>query len=419
MKPEDLFGQLLGLGDHWYVRSVEYSAAPVNEVRIVIEERSTLFGQLKCAADGAAQSCYDHGEKRVWRHLNVFQHVCYIECRLPRVKCSKCGKVTTVQAPWEGRLPGLTLLFEAFALTLIREMPVKAAGKFLGEHDTRLWRLLKAYVDEAYKKADFSAVKVLGCDELNSRKGQNYVSVFADMEARRVLFATPGKDSATWDAFAKELPQHSAETKEIQHVSIDMGHAYASGARKHCPQATIVWDRFHVMKNIAEAMDGVREREHRLRSREGDKSLCKTLWLWRHNPEELRPEQTAHLESLTSANLLTAKAYQMRLTLRELYQMPDSCAFRRKLLAWCRWVRMVAAKNGYVFKPMLKAANMVSKRIEGIVAFVATKITNAYMEGLMSVFSAVKRKARGFRSTDNLIAMLYFTAAKLGIPAAC
>ena len=340
--------------------------------------------------------------------------MCYIECRLPRVKCSKCGKITTVAAPWEGRLPGLTLLFEAFALTLIREMPVKAAGKFLGEHDTRLWRLLKAY-----KKADFSAVKVVGCDELNSRKGHNYVSVFADMEARRVLFATPGKDSATWDAFAKELPKHGAEAKEIQHVSIDMGHAYASGARKHCPQATIVWDRFHVMKNIAEAMDEVREREHRLRSREGDKSLCKTLWLWRHNPEELRPEQTAHLESLTSANLLTAKAYQMRLTLRELYQMPDSCAFRRKLLAWCRWVRMVTAKNGYVFEPMLKAANMVNNRIEGIVAFVATKITNAYMEGLMSVFSAVKRKARGFRSTDNLIAMLYFTAAKLRIPTAC
>jgi transposase len=109
----------------------------------------------------------------------------------------------------------------------------------------------------------------------------------------------------------------------------------------------------------------------------------------------------------------------MRLTLRDLYQMPDSCAFRRKLLAWCRWVRMVAAKNGYVFEPMLKAANMVSNRIEGIVAFVATKITNAYMEGLMSVFSAIKRKARGFRSTDNLIAMLYFTAAKLGIPDAC
>ncbi|MBN1403273.1 MAG: ISL3 family transposase [Opitutales bacterium] len=414
MKPEVLFRQLLGLGEHWFVSSVEYSTG---ELRLVIEERPSLVGSLKCAADGAPVSCHDHGEKRIWRHLNVFEHVCYIECRLPRVRCSWCGKVTTVKAPWEGRLPGLTLLFEAFALTLMREMPVRAASRFLGEHDTRLWRLLKAYVDESYRDTDFGDVQVVGCDELSARKGRQYVSVFADMQKRRVIYATPGRDASTWDAFAEELPRHGASPAQVQEVSIDMSSAYAFGARKHCPQATIVWDRFHVMKNVGNAVEAVRQMEHRHRSRQGDKSLGKTMWLWRHNPEDLRPEEAAHLERLSEANLLTAKAWQMRQTLCDLYELPSKDAFRSKLKAWCRWVRMVAARNAYIFEPMIRAAKMVRTHMDGIVAFVSHRTTNAFMEGLMSVFSAVKRKARGFRSTANLIAMIYFTAGKLNLPA--
>ena len=78
--------------------------------------------------------------------------------------------LTTVKAPWEGKINGFTLLFEAFALTLLREMTVNAAARILGEHDTRLWRLLKGYVQEAYQEADFSELKTVGCDELSARK---------------------------------------------------------------------------------------------------------------------------------------------------------------------------------------------------------------------------------------------------------
>jgi transposase len=73
-------------------------------------------------------------------------------------------------------------------------MPVNAVARIVGEYDTRLWRLLQAYVNEAYQEADFSSVRVVGCDELSARKGHNYLSVFADLEAKRVLYVTEGKD---------------------------------------------------------------------------------------------------------------------------------------------------------------------------------------------------------------------------------
>ena len=417
MSPEKLFHELLGLGSHWRVTELEYLKGKHGEVRIVIEDEDALFDSLRCCEDSGCVRRYDHGTKRTWRHLNIFEHECFIECSLPRMKCTQCGKVTTVKAPWQGKIKGFTLLFEAFALTLLREMPVNAASRILGEYDTRLWRLLKEYVQEAYNEADFSEVKTIGCDELSARKGHNYLSVFADLESKRVVYATEGKDASTWDRFSEELPRHGAKAEQIETVSIDMSPAYHKGARENCPDAAIVFDRFHVMQAVGKAVDEVRRREHRSLCRKGDRSLKESMWLFRNNPQNLDEEQTAHLDELKRANLITSKAYQMRLTLQDIYTtIVDPTLFKRKLLVWCRWVKAYSKSKGYLFKPMVAAAKSILNHLDGIINFAESRVTNAFMEGLNSVFSAVKRKARGFRSNQNLICMLYFVAGKLKMP---
>ena len=415
MSVEFLFHNLLGLGVDWRVKELTHLSGSHSEVRIVIEAAESLYESYRCPEDGGEVRLYDHAPLRKWRHLNIFEHECYLECRLPRVKCQQCGKIKTLKGPWEGKIKGFTLLFEAFALTLLREMPVNAVGRIVGEHDTRLWRLLKAYVDEAYEEAYFSEMRVVGCDELSARKGHNYLSVFADLEAKRVLFATEGKDAATWDRFAKELPKHSATADQIEQVSIDMSPAYQKGARENCPDAEIVFDRFHVMQNVGKAVDEVRRREHKSLSRKGDQSLKESMWLFRNNPDNLDDAQTAHLDELKKANLITSKAYQMRLNLQEIYNLSSLDCFTRKLTQWCEWVQSYGKSKGYVFKPMVAAAKSILSHFDGIVSFAESRITNAFMEGLNSVFSAVKRKARGYRSNKNLITMLYFVAGKLAI----
>lgn len=415
MKIESLFHDLLGLGADWRVKELTHLPGAHSEVRIVIEATESLYQNYRCPDDRGSVRAYDHAPVRKWRHLNIFQHECYLECRLPRVKCLECGKVKTVKGPWEGKIKGFTLLFEAFALTLLREMPVNAAARIVGEHDTRLWRLLEAYVNEAYDQADFSDVRVIGCDELSARKGHNYLSVFADLEAKQVLYATEGKDASTWDRFAEELPKHDAQAEQIEYVSIDMSPAYQKGAKENCPNAKVVFDRFHVMQNVGKAVDEVRRREHRNLSRQGDKSLKESMWLFRNNPENLDTEQTAHLDELKRANLITAKAYQMRLNLQEIYNLSSLDGFKLKLIEWCEWVNSYGESKGYLFKPMVAAAKSILGHFEGIISFATSRITNAFMEGLNSVFSAVKRKARGYRSNKNLIIMLYFVAGKLAI----
>ena len=187
----------------------------------------------------------------------------------------------------------------------------------MGESDTRLWRMLFQHVDAAYAEADFSNVCCVGVDEMNVRKGHEYVSVFADLVGKRVLFATEGKDKSTWERFVEALEEHNGHRHAITQASMDMSQAYQSGVAQTCRNAQVVFDKFHVISHANQAVDQARRAEVRFGARGalGD-SLRRSQWLWRKNPENLTEEEQARMEQLDQENLRTAKAYQMRLCYR-------------------------------------------------------------------------------------------------------
>ncbi len=418
MTPEKLFHELLGLGLNREVKECEYDRER-GVVRLRVAETEHLWESERSPGVGARVTCYDHTEEMVWRHLNVFEHECEIRCRLPRGRCKEGRKVYRVQPPWEGLSKHFTKGFEAMTLLLLREMPVAAVARIVGENDTRLWRMLKAHVAVAYPQADWSNVVCVGCDEMSVRKGHHYVSVFCDMIGKRVLFAVEGKDKSVWESFAKALEEHNGHLRAITELSMDMSPAYIAGAKENIgSQAQIVFDKYHVIAHANKAVDAVRRAEMSLSKAATRKELKGTRWIWLKNPKNLTEKQKAKYQKINEHNLATAKAYQMRLTLQDIYTLPHRGLAKRKLKAWCRWVHWVAKKHvSLLFHQMRRCARMIESHLEGILAYWERKTTNAFLEGLNSVFSAVKRKARGFRSTQNLIAILYFTAAKLRIPA--
>lgn len=113
-----------------------------------------------------------------------------------------------------------------------------------------------------------------------------------------------------------------------------------------------------------------------------------------------------------------AKAYQMRLTLQDIYELESASRATKRLGAWCRWVRREAKKHAeLLLLPMVKVAEMVTRHLVGIVAHWRHRTTNGWMEALNGVLQAIKRKARGYRTTEYLKAIIYFVAGKLRIPA--
>ena len=404
---------MLGLGKSWKV--VESRFEPESSTFFLKVEETPELWPEESARAGTPVVCHDHVEPMQWRHLNVFNKECVIVCALPRGRRGDDSKVYRVTPPWEGRSKHFTQEFEAFALTLMREMPVKRAGQILGESDTRMWRMLFAHVKAAYERLSFENVVWVGADEMNRRKGHNYLTVFADLLAKRVLFATPGKDASVWEAFAAELLRHNGHPKAIQYVAIDMSPAYIKGVSDNLGNAQVVFDKFHVIQYVVEACDQIRKIESR--SDAGKRELLeRTRWMWLKNRANWTEKETHKWESMSLERCVTGMAYEMRLVLQGIYQWKDAEVAKKMFGNWCAWVKAMREQTGELLEPMARAARKIEGHMEGILAHWTQGLTTAYMEGLNSLFSAVKRKARGYRTVEYMTSMLYFVAGKLTLP---
>ena len=423
MIPEKAFERLLGLDECWEVTGAEYETEPQERFVLVVHETDKLWPKLICPVATCRHTsivCHDHTEPRVWRHLDAFGKRTEILCAPPRGRCKSCQHVWRIPVPWEGEGKHFTRDFEAFALTLMREMPMKKAGEILGEEDTRLWRMLFKHVDKAYRALDLSELVHLGVDEMSSRKGHHYLTVFADLMQRRVVYATEGKDHTTFRRFAEEILRHNGHPKAIKAVAMDMSKAYQKGAREELGNAEVVFDPFHVHALVSQAVDEVRRKEAKTGDTEAKAALKQSVYLFRKNPENLSEEEQSRLEELDLKHLATGQAYMIRLELRDIYQRtikPERARYR--LESWVNWVRGKCERFGEWLKPMSKVADTIEKHMEGILAHWSGGLSTAFLEGLNSVFSAVKRKARGYRSSEYMIAMLYFVAGKLTFPRLC
>jgi transposase len=287
MRDIDLFQKALGLTPPWQVVSSEFNP---NTKRLDIEidfAPGSVFPCPKC--EQAGLKAHDTVTK-TWRHLNFFEHEAYLTARVPRVHCDQCG-VLLVSVPWARSGSGFTMLFEAMIMTLAKAMPVKTIAKFVNEHDTRIWRILNHYVEKARDTADHSQVKAVGMDETSRRRGHKYVSLFVDLENKRVLFATNGKDASTVKRFKQDLIEHGGNPDTVNEVCCDMSPAFISGVEKQFPNAHLTFDKFHVMKILNDAVDQVRREEVKTRP-----ELIRTKYLWLMNPKKLKPLQADQVQ---------------------------------------------------------------------------------------------------------------------------
>ena len=401
MQDTDLFQMALGLMHPWIVEQCEFDPQKKRLDIHITFERGGRFPCPECA--GPDCKVHDTADKR-WRHLNFFEHVTYLHVRTPRVKCPKCG-VRRVPVPWAREGSGFTLLFEAFLLVLAKEMPVNAVARIVGEHDTRIWRILRHYVEQARRSRDDSRVTNVGLDETAVKRGHNYISLFVDMDKSRVLFATPGKDSQTLEAFREDLEAQGGHAEQVRHMCCDMSPAYIRGIEDTFPKAAITFDKFHVMKVINEGVDEVRRMEQKTRP-----ELHKSRYVWLKNPENLKQSQKDTLERLDvkKLNLKTARAYHIKLTFQDLYDQSrrSAEAFLKRWYFWATHSRL---------QPMIDAARTIKRHWDGILQWFDSRISNGILEGLNSLIQAAKAKARGYRSTRNLVTIIYLIAGKLDV----
>ena len=398
MRDTSLLQLALALSPPWTVSRADFDA---EAHRLDIQIDFPPGSRFACPTCGAADCPAYDTVRKTWRHLNFFQHQAYLTARVPRIRCETCG-VKTVNVPWSRPDSGFTLLFEALVMTMVSAMPLAAVARIVGEHDTRLWRVIHHYVEQGRARMDAADVTDIAIDETAARRGHDYITLFVDIDQARVLFATEGKDADTVAAFADDLAAHGGDPEAIEEVCIDMSPAFIKGVTENLPNAAITFDKFHAVKIINHAVDQVRRAEQKRQS-----LLRGTRYIWLRNPANLSERQKVTLESLPTRHLKTARAYQIRLAFQELYEQPSAEAAAGFLKKWYFWATHSR------LEPVIDAAHTVKRHWDGILRWFDSKIANGLIEGINSLVQAAKSKARGYRSIRNLKAMVYLLAGKL------
>jgi transposase len=400
MRDTSLLQQALGLTPPWTVSRADFDP---EAHRLDIQIDFAPGSRFVCPVCGAADCPAYDTERKTWRHLNFFQHQAWLTARVPRIRCDRCG-IKTVTVPWARPGSGFTVLFEALVMTMVSAMPVAAVARIVDEHDTRLWRVVHHYVDQARARIDASEVTRIAIDETAARRGHDYITLFADIDQARVLFATEGRDAATVAAFAGDLAAHGGDPEAIEEVCIDMSPAFIKGVAENLPNAAVTFDKFHAVKIVNDAVDQVRRGEQK-----HQRLLKGTRYIWLRNPANLSERQQAILDALPTHHLKTARAYQMRLAFQELYRQDSPQQAARYLKRWYFWATHSR------LSPMIDAARTVKRHWDGILRWFDSKIANGLIEGINSLVQAAKAKARGYRSVRNLKAMAYLVAGKLDL----
>jgi len=383
----ELFQQALHINAPWLIKSVDFNADKKRLDIYIDFKKGSTFVDPDATSDAAKMyKAYDTVQK-TWQHLNFFEYECHLHARVPRIKRDD-GKVRLIPTPWEGKVSGFTLLFEALLIQLCKAMPVHNVSQLTGVSDHKVWRVLDTYIALAKKDEDFSGLSIIGMDETSIAKGHEYITLFVDLVERRTVHISAGKDNKTVVDFVEELEVKKGDRKAIKQVSCDMSPAFIKGVKENLPEAEITFDKFHIIKLINEAVDQVRREEGRYTP-----ELKGNRYVFLKNSANLTEKQKEIKEelSLATLNLKSIRAMHIREAFQQIYQAESAEKFEGLLNGWYYWA------THSQLAPMVKVAKTIKKHWEGILSWKKSQINNGILEGLNSILQAAKRKARGYK----------------------
>ena len=352
-----------------------------------------------------ARHVYDHRD-RTWRHLDFAGMEVTLRYRQRRVDCRACGGVRAELVPWADAGARFTRDFEDQAAYFAQVMDRTAASRLLRIAWRTVGQIIERVVARVGPADRLDGLEYVGIDELSYRRHHEYITCVVDHVEAKVVWAAEGKSAATVDAFFAALgPERAAKLKG---VTIDMSGAYIDAVDRGAPQAQIIFDRFHVQRLAQDALDQVRRDQVRLLTGSAEAtSLKKTRWALLKNPWNLSAVEGDKLAEVQRTNRPLYRAYLLKETLAEILTRRQVGVAREKFVAWCGW----AARSR--LPPFKKLARTIRRHLDGILAFIATGLSNGPTEGLNGKIRTLTRRAYGFHSARSLIGLIFLCCTGL------
>jgi transposase len=407
MRDTQFYQSLLGLTDPWKVTNVELDSV-AGRVDVWIEDRRGV--KWNCPECKREAPVHDHSQERQWRHLNTCQFETYIHARVPRVKCSRHG-VRQVTAPWAEPGSRFTLLFENWIIDTLKECDVTGANRLTKTSWHEGWHIMEKAVARGLSRKKSRVPEYIGIDEKSFAKRHRYETLVCDLVHGSVECVLEDRRQDSLEGYYGQFSKE--QLAGIKAIAMDMWDPYIAATTDLVPdaEAKIVFDRFHVIRQVTDAVDKIRRQEHKMLMTNGQEHLKGTRYLWLMNEEAIPEWQKAKFDEIRNMELKTGRGWAIKESLRHFwgYCYPKNAEkYFKRWYFWATHSRL---------KPMIKAAKTLKRHLPNILTYFKHRITNSVAEGLNSKIQTVKQMACGFRSREHYRKAIFFHCGGLDLHA--
>lgn len=396
-----LYSQSLGIKAPWKIASVTRTENQIH-IRVECSKRATWTDP-----ETKQRALIKDWHERTWRHMDTCECQTMVTCRVPRIEL-KSGRTMMVHPPWAVAGGRFTRLFESQIILLLGQArTVRGAARLAQVTEDQVDGVMQRAVSRGMLRRTELPLKYVGIDEKAIRKGHRYATLLNDLENGRVIDLIEERTQQAAENLLYQLPEASRQS--IQAVALDMWPAYINAFEKVLPNASQVFDRFHIAKHLNESVDKVRREEHRQLSAAGLPLLAGSKYFWLRKNIDLRRRWETEFKDLLQQDLDTGMAWTMKQNFDRFWSYKSWGKALRFLIDWVDLARVCA------LKPLTKVADLIDKHSHGIMNYLIHPITNAASEGMNSIIQSLKHSARGLPNFKSFRTRVLFFLGKLDL----
>jgi len=405
VKDTELYAALLRLPKPWHVREVKLDLA---SERVDVWLEHDPRAKWNCPQCARPAPIYDHAEEAQWRHLDTCDCLTYVHARLPRVNCPTHG-VRQVKPGWASSGLAITDLFESRVIDTLKECDVTGTKRLTRMSWDGVWHIMEKAVARGMARKQRRVPARMSIDEKAFAKRHRYETLVCDCDRGTVEYVAEDRRQESLEQYYRQFTPE--ELGSIEAIAMDMHDPYIAATKAYVPNAAskIVFDKFHVVRTVTEAVDKVRRSEHKMLTALGDDRLKGTKHLWLYNEENIPEWRRAEFDAVRGTHLKTGRAWAIKEALRGLwgFRYPKRAEwFFRRWYFWATHSRL---------NPLAAAARTLKRHLSNILTYFKHRISNATAEGLNNKIQMVKEMACGFRNREHYKTAIYFHCGGLDL----
>lgn len=375
------------------------------EVRVRVRRRKG--SAPRCRRCGRVMGGKNQLKKQRWRHLDLLRTRCYIVAWIRQAHCIKHGRMLE-SVPWADGRSRHTIVLERAVAALVQVADKSAAERMFGVAWRTVGRIVKRVVQRHLPKDLLKGLEVIGVDEVSYKRGHRYLTTVTDLLTGRIVWIGKGKSAETLGLFFEELGDRRRQALQV--ICMDMSGAFRSAVEEWIPHVDVVYDRFHVVKLLLEAIDEIRREICRNTGGIARHPIKSMRFAFLRHPRNRTEKDIEILKQVARSNQGLLRAYQHRVNFENLWEIDDPEEARAFIMRWTRSALLSRRE------PLRKFARTLRKHIEGILGFFRHwRQTSGPIEGMNNKIKLAIHRAYGFHSLSSLMGMIHLCCSGINL----